>query len=105
MLLFHLFSSSAKPDVSPHSMDARRLCHADEPETVVYTGLHTQSKREFQGTNRFLFLPFFVCLFGFLWFAEGKGRDADASEQLNSFYNFSFGNKFYFLCPERTICI
>ena len=59
----------------------------------------------FLGTNRFLFLPFFVCLFVCFSRKVRAGPDADASEQLNSFFNFSFGNKFYFLGPERTICI
>ena len=98
MLLFHLFSCSAKPDVSARSMDARRLCHADEPETVVYTGLHTQSKRGSRNLPRdqpFSLLTIF-CLVVCLFFAEGKGRDADASEQLNSFFNFNlvFGISF-----------
>ena len=60
----------------------------------------------FQRTDRFLFLPFlFVCLFVCFSRRVRAGPDADASEQLNSFFNFSFGNKFYFLGPERTICI
>ena len=111
MLLFHLFSCSAKPDVSARSMDARWLCHADEPKTVVYTGLHTQSKRGSRNVPRdrpFSLLPFFflfVCLFVCFSRRVRAGPDADASEQLNSFFNFSFGNKFYFLGPERTICI
>ena len=107
MLLFHLFSCSTKPDVSARSMDARWLCHADEPETVVYTGLHTQSKRGSRNLPRdqpFSLLTIF-CLFVCFSRKVRAGPDADASEQLNSFFNFSFGNKFYFLGPERTICI
>ena len=78
-----------------------RLCHADEPETVVYTGPHTQSKREiFQGTNRFLFLPFFGCLFDRFVVRGGLESEAEFF-----YFTFSFGNKFYFLDPERTICM
>ena len=54
----------------------------------------------FRGNDRFLFSPFFVCLFVCLFVCFPRrvraGPDADASEQLNSFFNFSFGNKFYF---------
>ena len=38
----------------------------------------------------------FVCLFVCFPRRVRAGPDADASEQLNSFFNFSFGNKFYF---------
>ena len=99
MLLFHLFSCSAKPDVSARSMDARWLYHADEPKTVVYTGLHTQSKRGSRNLPRerpFSLLTIFCLLFVCFSRRVRAGPDADASEQLNSFFNFSFGNKFYF---------
>ena len=70
-----------------------RLCHADEPETVIYTGPHTQSKREiFQGTNRFLFLPFFGCLFDRFVVRGGLESEAEFF-----YFNFRFKNKFYFL--------
>ena len=92
MLLFHLFSCSAKPDVSARSMDARWLCHADEPKTVVYTGLHTQSKRGSRNLPRdrpfSLLTILFVCLFVCFSRRVRAGPDADASEQLNSFFNF-----------------